>query len=61
MHTTRKQSTAVARLLRDVRAIATLELHDAPVVWACTGGPNHITVWAPAGVLVECVVQCEEL
>lgn len=61
MHTTRQQSAAVARRLRDFGAIATLDLRDAPVVWAHTGGPDHITVWAPAGVLSECVVQCEEL
>ena len=61
MHTARKQSTAVARRRRFEAAIATLDLRDAPVVWARTGGPNHITVWAPAAVLVEHVVQCEEL
>lgn len=61
MHTARKQSAAVARHLRDVAAIAVLDLRDAPVVWARTGGPDHITVWAPAAVLVERVVQCEEL
>ena len=61
MHTTRNQSAAIARRLRDFGAIARLDLRDAPVVWARTGGPNHITVWAPAAVLVERVVQCEEL
>ena len=61
MHTTRDRSVANARHLRDVGAIATLDLRDARVVWAHTGGPDHITVWAPARVLVERVIQCEEL
>ena len=61
MHTTRKQSAAVARHVHVDAAIATLVLREAPIVWSRTGGPNHITVWAPAGVLLECVVQCEEL
>ena len=61
MHTTRTQSAAVARHIQVDAAIATLDFRDAEVVWARTGGRDHITVWAPAAVLVECVVQCEAL
>jgi hypothetical protein len=61
MHTTRKQSAAIARRFRDVAAVAKLDLRDAPVVWASTGGSGHITVWAPAAILVDRVIQCEEL
>lgn len=59
MHTTRKQSVAIARRYRRGDAVAILELQDAPVVWAQTGGAGHVTVWAPAEVLLDHVVQCE--
>lgn len=40
-------------------AIAALDLNDPNVVWTQTGRSAHITVWAPASLLLERVVQCE--
>ena len=40
-------------------AIATLDLNDPNVVWTRTGRSAHVTVWAPASLLLERVVQCE--
>jgi hypothetical protein len=59
MHTTRKRSAAVAHRYRRASAIAKLDLPDAPIVWARTGGAGHITVWAPGKLLVDRVGQCE--
>jgi hypothetical protein len=59
MHTTLKQSVTIAQRYRLGDAVAKLELQDAPVVWARTGGAGHITVWAPAAILLDHVVQCE--
>ena len=40
-------------------AIATLDLITPDVVWTRTGRSAHVTVWAPASLLLERVVQCE--
>ena len=59
MHTSRAASWRIARLFQVGDAVATLDIREAAVVWAQTGGREHITVWAPASTLLECVVQCE--
>lgn len=59
VHTTRTRSIAIARRYRTGTAIATLDLRGMHVAWARTSGPDHVTVWAPADLLLERVVQCE--
>jgi hypothetical protein len=59
MHTSSAASWRIARLFRVGGAVATLDIRETAVVWAHTGGRDHITVWAPASTLLGCVVQCE--
>ena len=40
------------------RKIAVLDLGRTEAVWASSGGKEHITVWAPAAILLSQVVQC---
>lgn len=51
---------AAARRYRLGRAIATLDIRAAEIVWSRTGGRGHLTVWAPAAMLLDRVVQCDE-
>jgi hypothetical protein len=59
MHTSKTRSARIARTYGVGAAIAALDVRHLSVVWARTGGRDHITVWAPAEVLLGCVVQCE--
>ena len=47
MHTTHERAMAVARRYRRGNAVAALDLRNAPIVWARSGGRGHVTVWAP--------------
>jgi hypothetical protein len=60
MHTTHSRATAVARRYRRGNAVAVLDLRNAPIGWASTGGRGHVTVWAPPELLLQAVVQCVE-
>ena len=60
MHTTQERAMAVARRYRRGNAVAGLDLRNAPIVWARTGGRGHVTVWAPPELLLRAVVQCDE-
>lgn len=60
MHTTRERAIAVARRFGHGHGIAALELRSTRSVWARTGARGHVTAWAPPGLLLEAVVQCEE-
>jgi hypothetical protein len=40
-------------------ATVTLELRSADVTWAESGRHGHLTIWAPPGLLLERVVQCD--
>lgn len=42
------------------RSIATVDLRTADVVWTRSARSTHVTIWAPAFVLLEQVVQCDE-
>ncbi len=59
MHLSKARSLRVALTYRAGSAIATLELQPQGIVWARTGGPDHITVWAAPETLLDCVVECE--
>ena len=59
MHVSRAASWRVARVYGVGRAVATLDIRRPGIVCAATGGRGHITVWATAETLLECVVQCE--
>ena len=39
-------------------AVASCELRRQGIVWAQTGEPEHVTVWAPSELLLACVLQC---
>ena len=60
MHTSRERAVAVAQRFNLGRGVAALELRTLPIAWARTGGRGHITVWAPAELLLRAVVQCDE-
>ncbi len=55
MHTSGAAASRIARVYR----VARLDIRQPEIVWASTGGRDHITVWAPAETLLGCVVQCE--
>jgi hypothetical protein len=38
---------------------AELDIRSEMVFYADTGGPGHITVWAPAPLLLHCVLNCD--
>lgn len=59
MHTSGERSLEIARRYRTGGAVATVVLEGVPVAWAATGGRGHVTVWAPAELLLAHVVQCE--
>ena len=58
MQTTPGRSRAIARRYRRGNGIATVDLSGFPIVWAKTGGRQHVTVWAPPELLLQSVVQC---
>ena len=41
--------------------LAELDLYDKRIMLAKTGGPDHISVWAPPSVLYSSVVNFEEI
>jgi len=55
---TRQRAAAVGARFGHARAIVVADVRREGVVWAETGGHQHITVWAPPEVLLACVVQC---
>lgn len=59
MHTSKGRSWRVARTYGVGNAVATLDIRDREIVWARTGGRDHVTVWAPAERLLGRVVECE--
>ena len=59
MSTSRRAATGLARRFGLGEAIAILDLTIAEVIWTKSGGPEHITVWAPPELLLACVLQCE--
>ena len=59
MHTTKKQSQRIAQTYGAGAAVATLDLRHPSIVWARTGGAGHLTVWAPAEILLARVLECE--
>ncbi len=60
MLTSQDRAVALARRFGLGRGVAVLDLEDEAILWVASGWRDHITVWAPAGVLLERVVQCEE-
>lgn len=59
MFTTRKGVERARRHWRLGDHIAELDMReDELVLWAKTGGYDHITVWAPPSVLLTYVVNC---
>lgn len=59
MHTSKSRSRRIARTYGVGAGIARIDLRHPSVVWARTGGNEHITVWAPADVLLSRVLECE--
>jgi len=59
MHTSSAASWRIARVFGVGQAVATLDIRRPEIVWASTGGSDHITVWGPGETLLRCVVQCE--
>ena len=73
-HTTRQRfrasGTSVFRSRKTLRkqmrrfglgpAIATVDLRTTDAAWAESGGSGHITVWAPADILLAQMVQCDD-
>lgn len=60
MHASRRRAVSIARRFGHGHAVATVDLRAAPIVWARTGAPGHITVWAQPELLLRAVVQCDE-
>ena len=60
MHVSHRRAVWIARRFGHGRGVAALELRAVPVVWARTGAPGHVTVWAPPELLLRAVVQCDE-
>jgi len=59
MHTSKAQSRRIAQTYGTGAGIAFLDLRHPSVVWARTGGRDHITVWASEDVLLAGVLECE--
>jgi hypothetical protein len=59
MHTTRKRSQRIAQTYGVGSAVAVLDLRHPSIVWARTGGADHLTVWAPPEILLARVLECE--
>lgn len=53
------EAVRIARRYGHGQAVAALDARRRSVVWAQTGKRGHLTLWAPAETLLECVVQCE--
>ncbi len=60
MHLSRDRAVTIARRYGHGRGVAALDLREAPVAWAPTGAPGHVTVWAPPELLLRSVLQCDE-
>ncbi len=60
MFTDRRRLEAHMRRFPLPQAIATLDLSTPEVVWTRSGASTHVTVWAPAAVLLNRVIQCED-
>lgn len=59
MHLTRKAAERAKRQWGLGDYIAELDVTGQEwILWAKTGGPDHISVWAPPPVLLHCVVNC---
>lgn len=58
VYTTRERAETSACRYSRGNAIASLDLRRGGVVWAETGGRDHITVWAPPELLLSVVLQC---
>jgi hypothetical protein len=59
MRTSASRARAVARRFSQGTAVATVNLAADGIVWSPTGPRGHITVWAPAELLLARVIQCE--
>ena len=59
MHTTKKRAQRIAHTYGAGGAVAVLDLRHPSIVWARTGGAGHLTVWAPAEILLARVLECE--
>jgi hypothetical protein len=57
--TTRRAAVRLARRHDLGKAIAVVDLRVEGVIWTKSGGPGHLTVWAPPELLLERVLQCE--
>ena len=55
---TRASAENAVAHLRRATAVAACDLRQPGVVWAKTGGLEHVTVWAPPDVLLASVVEC---
>lgn len=60
MYTSFESAAAAAKRFRLGWAIATLEL-TSDVMWTRSSRHGHITVWAPAPILLGQVLQCVEI
>jgi hypothetical protein len=56
---TAERARSIARHFDHGRAIAAIDLALDGIVWCPTGRRGHVTVWAPAELLLERVIQCE--
>ena len=59
MLTRPERAIELARRFELGPAIATLDLKVEHIVWTASGTSHHITAWAPPGVFLARVVQCE--
>ena len=59
MRTSAARARAVARRFSHGDAVAAVDLAADGIVWSPTGPRGHITVWAPAELLLARVIQCE--
>ena len=60
MFTDRRALEAHTRKYGLPPSVATLDLASPYVVWTASVRSSHLTVWAPASLLLELVVQCED-
>ena len=59
MTVSKDRAVEVARRFGLGTATATLDLQVDGVVWATSGRPGHITVWATPELLLARVLECE--
>lgn len=61
MYDSKERALEVARRFTLGHGVTTVELRSSSAVWAATGRRRpHLTVWAPAELLLDAVVQCVE-